>query len=117
MTPQEYIKALETRNKELREVLASLHAVQNGSPLEKYDREWKAAMEEAERLLAIDALQPPPDKPKVYGCHCELGSGEKPDDCVMDTFPEDCVSATQLLRDGKTREDCPYWREVKEEEG
>ena len=114
MTPQEYIKALETRNKELREVLASLHAVQNGSPLEKHDREWKAAMAEAERLLAIDALQPPPDKPKVYGCHCDLELVEKTDDCRVfagyyaygekDFMPKD-----------KPSEDCPYWREIKEE--
>ena len=61
--------------------------------------------------LAIE----PAEKPKRYGCHCELGPGEKPDGCVIKSFPENCVHATQLLRDGKTEQDCPYWREVKEE--
>ena len=111
MNQQEYIEALETQNKELREALQALHDEQNGPPLIRLGKGWGKAMAEAERLLAIE----PAEKPKRYGCHCELGPGEKPDDCVMDTFPEDCVGATQLLRDGKTREDCPYWREVKEE--
>jgi len=78
MTPQEHIK-------ELRDALGALYAVQNGPPLCKDELEWCRAMDEAERLLAMDALPPLPDKPKRYGCHCELGSGEKPDDCGVFT--------------------------------
>ena len=37
---------------ELISTLRALHDVQNGSPLPKYDRDWKAAMEDTERLLA-----------------------------------------------------------------
>lgn len=61
------------------------------------------------------AIEPPPDKPKVYGCHCELEPGQSPDECVLTSHPDDCVHAIQLALSNKPREDCPYWREVKEE--
>ena len=43
---------------ELISTLRALHDVQNGSPLPKYDRDWKAAMEDTERLLAEWEKQP-----------------------------------------------------------
>ena len=104
MTPQEYIKAL-------RDALGALHAVQNGPPLCKDELEWCGAMAEAERLLAIE----PAEKPKRYGCHCELEPGQSPDECVLTSHPDDCVHAIQLALSHKPREDCPYWREIKEE--
>ena len=52
MTPQEHIK-------ELRDALGALYAVQNGPPLCKDELEWCRAMDEAERLLAME-----PPKPK-----------------------------------------------------
>ena len=111
MTTQQYIKALETKNKELREALQALHDEQNGPPLIRLGKGWGKAMAEAERLLAIE----PDEKPKRYGCHCELEPGQSPDECVLTSHPDDCVHAIQLALSHKPREDCPYWREIKEE--
>ncbi|HEY4713832.1 MAG TPA: hypothetical protein VIH30_06285 [Aquirhabdus sp.] len=45
------------------------------------------------------------------GCHCELAPGENPDECVIDNgFPNDCVYAIKLLREGKTKTDCHEWK-------
>jgi len=38
----------------LRKVLEDLHAIQNGPPLEKYEAEWNAAMDEAAKLLGLE---------------------------------------------------------------
>lgn len=104
MTPQEHIK-------ELRDALGALYAVQNGPPLCKDELEWCRAMDEAERLLAMDALPPPPDKPKRGQCYWRP---DNPVECVFDT-PDECCNARQLIALCKPREDCPYWREIKEE--
>lgn len=101
MNQQEHIK-------ELRDALQALVAVQNGPPLSKYEREWKAAMAEAERLLAIE---PPAEKLKRYGCKSDPWLPLE--ECVIFTDPEQCTLAAKLLSEGKTREDCPYWREIK----
>jgi hypothetical protein len=59
MTRQEYIQ-------ELRDALNALHTIQNDSPPPKYDREWKAAMTKAERLLAMEPPKPKPIYPATY---------------------------------------------------
>lgn len=55
-------------------------------------------------------------KAKVFLCHVDLEPHMKPDECVLPHKPDDCVYARQLLRDGKGKESCEYWQEVKGEE-
>lgn len=97
MNTQEYIK-------QLRAVLKVL--VESND-----DSEWRVAWaeEEAERLLAIE---PPAEKPKRYGCKSDPWLPLE--ECVIFTDPGQCTLAAKLLSEGKTREDCPYWREIKE---
>ena len=46
-----------------------------------------------------------------YGCYVDLAPGEAPDGCVFDEDrPEDCIEAMRLLKENKTKWDCPYWR-------
>ena len=59
MTPQEHIK-------ELRDALRALHDEQNGAPLIRREKFWQAAMDEAERLLAMDPPKPKPIYPATY---------------------------------------------------
>ena len=48
-----------------------------------------------------------------YGCHCDLEEGMEPDGCVIDAGrPDECVRATILLRENKSKTDCEYWRPV-----
>ena len=112
MTTQEYIKAVEEENKSLIEVLNDALVVLR-EDCDDYQR--MRVVTRIQNILNSPSIEPPAEKPKRYGCHCDLEPGQKPDECVIDTSPVWCVHATQLLRDGKTREDCPYWREVKEE--
>jgi hypothetical protein len=46
-----------------------------------------------------------------FGCHCDLDEGEEPDECYIDLGRlDDCIYAPRH----RTREGCPYWREVVE---
>lgn len=103
MNQQEYIK-------ELRDALQALVDVQNGPPLIERTGEWTLAMNTADRLLAIE---PPAEKPKRYGCKSDPRLPLE--ECVIFTDPGQCTLAARLLSEGKTREDCPYWREIKKE--
>lgn len=50
-------------------------------------------------------------KPEKWGCHCDLDVGESPDFCVLGIGrPQDCSYAERLLREGKGRNDCEWWR-------
>jgi len=54
-----------------------------------------------------------PDKPLIYGCHCDLEPEMKPDGCVLDYGkPEDCVYAKILVKNGQPKEDCGYWKPI-----
>lgn len=48
-----------------------------------------------------------------YGCHCDLGPGEKPDGCVFDfgRIP-DCRNAQLLHSQGKGKADCSEWKPI-----
>lgn len=52
-----------------------------------------------------------------YGCHCDIesmGDGFEPDDCVFDNGDIcNCVYATKLEREGKSRDDCEYWKPIR----
>ena len=42
----------------------------------------------------------------VYGCHCDLDTGEQPYGCVIDDGRNnDCIYANE----GMKKEDCMYW--------
>jgi hypothetical protein len=46
-----------------------------------------------------------------FGCHVDLGEGEAPDDCVHDYGD---LNACNYAKRHRTREGCPYWREIVE---
>lgn len=49
----------------------------------------------------------------AYGCHLELEGDMQPDGCVIDDgHPDDCYVARDLVRQGKGRNACPYWRPI-----
>lgn len=47
-----------------------------------------------------------------YACYIDWAPGEEMDKtCVFDEDrPEDCMEAMHLLKENKTKWDCPYWR-------
>ena len=48
-----------------------------------------------------------------WGCFCETGPDESPQDCVIDDpnyIVSDCVYAIKLVEAGKNRADCKEWR-------
>lgn len=48
-----------------------------------------------------------------FGCYCDLEPGQKPDDCVLDTSSaSDCVYAELLVKNGKSKEQCEYWKPI-----
>ena len=48
-----------------------------------------------------------------HGCHVDLEEGQKPDACVLDEGrPQDCMYAGQLMRNGKTKLHCEYWKPI-----
>lgn len=56
-----------------------------------------------------------PDAPqwRIYGCHVDLDPHMKPDGCVLDEGrPQDCVYAKKIIREGKGRDDCEYWKPI-----
>ena len=50
--------------------------------------------------------------PEQWGCHCNLGEGQNPDECVFDDDNdwEGCTYARILHKKGKGKEACEYWR-------
>lgn len=53
-----------------------------------------------------------------FGCHCDLEPGKKPDSCVLDEGkPENCFFAEKLVKEGKNKQDCEYWHEIKKNLG
>ena len=78
-------------------VLASGGA--SGKTVEAYAREVLDNLMVAEGVLK-------------FGCHLELDPGQKPNECVIDEgTPHHCMYATNLVRDGKTKWNCPHWKE------
>lgn len=60
----------------------------------------------------IDSITAP-DKPLIYGCHYDLEPDMKPDGCVLDYGkPKDCVYAKILVKNGRSKEDCWYWKPI-----
>jgi hypothetical protein len=48
-----------------------------------------------------------------HGCHCDLEEGMEPDGCVLDEGrPEHCIYAGSLLREGKDKTACEYWKPI-----
>jgi len=48
---------------------------------------------------------------ETYGCHLDLEPGQKTDRCVIDEgTPNECDRAMNLIREGKTKLNCRYWR-------
>jgi hypothetical protein len=51
-----------------------------------------------------------------YGCHCDIETmpeGFEPDECVLDRGKvDDCVYAVKLLKEGKGKTDCEYWKPI-----
>lgn len=48
-----------------------------------------------------------------HGCHVDLAHGRKPDGCVLDDGrPENCIYAKRLLREGKDKTACCYWKPI-----
>lgn len=48
-----------------------------------------------------------------HGCHCDLEEGMVPDGCVLDEGrPDNCVYAPRLLREGKDKTACEYWKPI-----
>lgn len=49
-----------------------------------------------------------------FGCHCDLEPGQKPDECVLDFMnSSECVYAEILVKNGKSKEQCEYWKPIK----
>ena len=52
-------------------------------------------------------------QPVPHGCHVDLHPGMKPDGCVLDDGrPENCIYAKRLLREGKDKTACEYWKPI-----
>lgn len=52
-----------------------------------------------------------------YGCHCDLEEYMEPDGCVLDEGrPQDCVHARILVSEGKTKQQCAYWKPIQEKQ-
>lgn len=50
----------------------------------------------------------------MNGCTCDLEEGMAPDRCVFDG-PQpvsDCGIAMRMMREGKGRDDCEFWKPV-----
>jgi len=87
----------------------ALEALENTTPtgwnMER-DKQFFAAMN---ALRA--ALEQPEQGP--HGCHCDLEEGMEPDGCVLDEGrPEHCIYAGSLLREGKDKTACEYWKPI-----
>jgi hypothetical protein len=61
----------------------------------------------------LPALRAVLEEPVPHGCHCDLEEGMEPDGCVLDEGrPQHCSLAGSLLRAGKDKTDCEYWRPI-----
>lgn len=53
------------------------------------------------------------EEPVPHGCHCDLEEHMSPDGCVLDeNMPDNCIYARRLLREGKGKTDCEYWKPI-----
>ncbi len=106
--PGGWIDDLRRDNERLRGVLALIAA-----PLEINGPDHMADVTRARNALKATTVQPAPVR---YGCHCDLENmpeGYEPDGCVIDDgMEDDCVYATQLVREGKGKTACKYWKPV-----
>lgn len=76
-------------------------------------REMVRLMDEAITALRA-ALAEPVAKLVKHGCYLDLDPDMEPDGCVLDEgLPENCALARRLLRDGKGKTDCGYWKPIK----
>jgi hypothetical protein len=61
----------------------------------------------------IFTLEAALEEPVPHGCHCDLEEGMEPDGCVLDEGrPEHCIYAGSLLREGKDKTACEYWKQI-----
>jgi hypothetical protein len=52
-------------------------------------------------------------QPVPHGCHVDLDDDMEPDGCVLDEgSPRKCVHADRLLREGKDKTACEYWKPI-----
>ena len=62
---------------------------------------------------AIAALRAALEEPVPHGCHVDLDDDMEPDGCVLDEgSPRKCVHADRLLREGKNKTACKYWKPI-----
>jgi hypothetical protein len=62
---------------------------------------------------AITALRAALAQPVPHGCHVDLEEGMEPDECVLDEgSPNKCIYARRLLREGKDKTACEYWKPI-----
>ena len=62
---------------------------------------------------AMNALRAALEEPVPHGCHCDLEEHMSPDGCVLDeNMPDNCIYARRLLREGKGKTDCEYWKPI-----
>lgn len=115
MTGQGYIRILEAQNKLMTELLSdaqtALHDLGACDDPECDEPNCLRVLQRIRQALAITPTEPPAEKPKRYGCHCDLEPGKKPDDCLIvdGVLTGHCICGEKLIAQGKTREDCLYW--------
>ena len=52
-------------------------------------------------------------QPVPHGCHIDLEPNMMPDGCVLDDgTPYNCIYAQSLLREGKDKTSCEYWKPI-----
>ena len=67
-------------------------------------RQWRATAGALRAALA---------EPVPHGCHVDLDDDMEPDGCVLDEgSPHTCVYADRLLREGKNKTACNYWKPI-----
>lgn len=73
---------------------------------------WSPSMTE-ECKAAASALRAALAQPVPHGCHVDLDDDMEPDGCVLDEgSPRKCVHADRLLREGKDKTACEYWKPI-----
>ena len=64
-------------------------------------------------VALIAALRAALAGPVPHGCHVDLEEGMEPDGCVLDEGrPHKCIYANRLLREGKSKTACEYWKPI-----
>lgn len=70
-------------------------------------------MQKGYTVDAITALRAALAQPAPHGCHVDLEEGMEPDGCVLDEgSPHKCIYANRLLREGKSKTACEYWKPI-----